>query len=134
MLPQTIPGTAASHYNCAADYTIPATAPTTQAAIKNVNGLITIDSGAKIVANRIVLQASSVAAGKNTYLDNVYAYDFGFKYNIDIVLDSLYHSAGTLNSDGTVWCNTWKNTAAASGTLVTLKAGKGWDGKSKCTW
>lgn len=61
-----------------------------------------------------------------------------FKWNIDILAPSFYHSAfaaaSTTTYTGASWCSDFTNTLNSNGTATTLKAAKGFNGKSKCTW
>jgi len=57
--------------------------------------------------------------------------------SIDLIIETLYHSAGTVDNTGsTIWCSPWKNTGLTTDAANPLKldVGTGWDGKTKCTW
>jgi len=59
---------------------------------------------------------------------------YQYAFNEDIALAAQYHSAGTVATDGTIWCSAWKSTLAVDGTVVDSAATKGYSKMSKCSW
>lgn len=59
---------------------------------------------------------------------------YAFQFNEDLAVAAQYHSAGTLNADGSIWCSDWHVLLAKDGTEKDSTVGKGYAAHGKCNF